>query len=158
MKKLIWFLIMQLLPILLYAPGADRDPKVEFDSWLSNNAKLTPENLKLAIEFNCITSPEIVMAQSRLETGNFRSDLCIGHNNLFGMKKARVRPSSAQGATDNNYATYLTWYDSVKDLKLFQGWYLSRGRDLSDYYTFLEEIGYAEDPKYLVKIRELCSI
>lgn len=156
MKKLLCVLIMLQSAVLLYGPGTDRDPVKDLENWLYSCAELTPENLKIAIDLNGIISADIIMAQSRLETGNYQSVLCTMYNNLFGMKKARIRPTTARGATDNNYATYLTWYDSVKDLKLFQDWYLSRGRDLTDYFGFLESIGYAEDPHYLIKVRELC--
>ena len=57
-----------------------------------------------------------------------------------------------------SYATYQSWYDSVKDMKLFQSWYLSRGRDLGNYFSFLSGIGYAEDPYYLAKLKRLCTI
>lgn len=158
MKKLICILIMLQSVTLVYGPGVDRNPVSDMEIWLSDYAKLTPENLKFAIELNGIIAPKIVMAQCRLETGYFKSDLCTGHNNLFGMKKARRRPTTALGTTDNNYATYKSWYDSVKDVKLFQEWYLSRGRDLTDYFGFLASIGYAEDKHYLDKVKELCSI
>lgn len=157
MKKLLIILIMLSIAVAVYAPGVERDTRKDFENWFSNSATLTPEHLKMAIEFNGIIAPVIVMAQSRLETGNFQSELCIGHNNLFGMKKARRRTTTALGATDNNYATYLSWYDSVKDMKLFQQWYLSRGRELTDYFGFLASIGYAEDKHYLRKVRTLCS-
>jgi hypothetical protein len=72
------------------------------------------------------------------------------------MKKALVRPTTAHGSTDNNFATYHTWYDSVTDINLFQQWYLERGRDMTDYFEFLATIGYAEDPRYLDKVKSLC--
>lgn len=157
MKRTILILLLLPVAVILYAPGLKTDIAHEVERWLCNSAELTPENLKLAIDLNGIIASEIVMAQSRLETGNFRSDLCTGHNNLFGMKKARRRPTTALGATENDYASYRSWYDSVKDMKLFQQWYLSRGRDLTDYYGFLASIGYAEDKHYLRKVRTLCS-
>ena len=157
MKKLIIILLLLQTTVLVYGPVPQNDPDKIFENWLYNYAPLTPGNLKLAIDFNNIIAPAVVFAQSRLETGNFQSKLCTGYNNLFGMKKARRRPTTAQGATDNNYAAYRTWYDSVKDMKLFQQWYLSRGRDLTDYFGFLASIGYAEDPYYLAKVVKLCT-
>jgi hypothetical protein len=158
MKKLLLILIMLFLAGATYAPGPQRDPLNDIERWLRDSAPLCRENLKLAFDINGIIAPVIVMAQARLETGHFRSELCTWHNNLFGMKKARIRPTTALGATDNDYAVYKSWYDSVKDMKLFQEWYLSRGRDLKDYFGFLASIGYAEDPHYLAKVRELCII
>ncbi len=157
MKKLLLILLLTLAATAVYAPEPKKDPMKELESWLSAS-ELTIDHLKLAIEINDIIAPVIVMAQARLETGHFRSELCTGHNNLFGMKLARVRPTNALGATEVGYAAYQTWYNSVIDMKLFQEYYLSRGRDLTYYFTFLESIGYAEDPLYLAKVRELCSI
>lgn len=156
MKKFLVILIMLWTAMAVYAPGVERDPERDIETWLSSSASLNLENLKLAIKINGIIAPEIVLAQSRLETGHFQSELCTGHNNLFGMKKARRRPTTALGATENDYASYRSWYDSVKDMKLFQEWYLSRGRDLNDYSNFLASIGYAKDPHYLVKVKQLC--
>jgi len=156
MKKLFLILILLFTTKAIFAPGVERDPGEVIENYLCNYAELNRENLDLAFRINRITAPEIVMAQGHLETGNFQSKLCIGHNNLFGMKLARIRSTTALGATDNDYASYRSWYDSVKDMKLFQEWYLSRGRDLTDYYGFLSAIGYAEDPLYIPKVKELC--
>jgi len=150
-------MLMLFITIAVYAPEAERDTDDRFESWL-RSTELTSFSLKLAIDFNSITSPEIVFAQACLETGYFSSKLCIEHNNLFGMKKARKRATTAQGSANYNYAIYSTWYDSVKDIKLFQEYYLSRGRDLTDYFGFLASIGYAEDPLYLTKLGKICTL
>lgn len=156
MKKLLLILVMLLTASAAYGPGTENDFNRKIENWLQA-APLSREYIYLAFDINEIIAPVIVIAQSRLETGNYQSELCTDYNNLFGMKKARIRPTTATGSTENNYATYESWYDCIKDMKLFQQWYLSRGRDLSDYLTFLEVIGYAEDPLYIYKIEELCS-
>ncbi len=143
--------------LICLAPGTDQDIKRGMEKWLYT-AELTPENLKIALELNSIIARDTVFAQGRLETGNFTSILCLQHNNLFGMRKPLRRQTTALGKTDNNYAAYATWYDCVKDVTLFQQWYLERGRDMSNYFEFLKEIGYAEDPAYLNKLSLLCSL
>jgi flagellum-specific peptidoglycan hydrolase FlgJ len=105
-----------------------------------------------------IVSPAIVMAQSRLETGNYMSNLCLSANNLFGMNYPKCRPTTANGANEYGFAVYKSWYDSVKDMKLFQDYYKKQGKDLSNYFEFLSTIGYAEDPEYLNKLTLLCMI
>lgn len=139
------------------APGTKQDIKRSAENWLYA-AELTPENLMIALELNSILAKDTVFAQGRLETGNFTSILCVQHNNLFGMRKPLRRQTTALGSTDNNYASYATWYDCVKDVALFQQWYLARGRDMSNYFLFLEEIGYAEDPGYINKLSLLCTL
>lgn len=135
-----------------YAPGSGCDTQEKTEQWLQG-AELTPEHLKAALEIAGVMSADVVFAQARLETGNFTSELCRTHNNLFGMRQARRRETTALGATPNNYAAYNSWFDSVKDVSLFQEWYKERGRDLTDYFSFLALIGYAEDPNYLNKLQ-----
>jgi flagellum-specific peptidoglycan hydrolase FlgJ len=156
MKKLTLISAFILAFTTLYAPGVKPDPGEVIERYLSG-APLTRENLKLAFELNNIASPAIVMAQSRLETGNYQSRLCLEVNNLFGMNFPRIRPTTAVGSTEYGFAIYLSWYDSVRDMKLFQDYYASRGRDLSDYFEFLAAIGYAEDPEYINKLTLLCT-
>ena len=81
----------------------------------------------------------IVLAQARLESGNFKSDCYRQTNNLFGLKKGK------------KYATYKTWRDSIKDYKerisaRYQG---------GCYYAFLTRIGYAENKDYIKLLKEI---
>lgn len=145
------------MTLTLYAPGREQHPAADLEGYLSG-APLTRENLQLAFELNGIVAPAVVMAQSRLETGNYQSDLCLQANNLFGMNFPRIRPTTSTGSSEYGFAIYSSWYDSVKDMKLFQEYYRSRGRDLSDYFQFLAAIGYAEDPEYINKLTLLCTL
>jgi flagellum-specific peptidoglycan hydrolase FlgJ len=81
---------------------------------------------------------KIVLAQARLETGNFTSKRCRVHHNLFGIKH------------NGRYARYTTWKDSIKDYKER----ISSRYTNGDYYTFLKRIGYAKDPKYIYKLKQ----
>ena len=83
--------------------------------------------------------PQIVLAQAKLETGNYTSTLCKKHGNLFGLKRK------------NGYAKFNNWKESVK---AYRDWvqYKYKG---GDYYVFLKKIGYAQDPKYIVKVKEM---
>jgi len=124
-------------------------------TYLMTIAPLNTQTLKAAFELEGIHCPAVVLAQARLESGNFSSILCKEHNNLFGMKLPAVRQTSAVKGTDNGYAIYDTWYESVIDMALFQEWYRNRGRDMDDYFGFLRAIGYAEDQAYIHKLRIL---
>lgn len=66
-----------------------------------------------------ILHPEIAIAQSILETGNFTSNLFKKNNNLFGMKHPRQRSTTSKGEV-NGHAFYSSWEDSVLDYKLWQ--------------------------------------
>lgn len=104
-------------------------------------AKLTlnEKNLKAEIAKHNIPHPEIVLAQAKLETGHFKSSVCKKHNNLFGLRKG------------NKYRHYDHWTESVVAYKKL----ISSRYNGGCYYAFLNRIGYAGDPKYTNRIKEL---
>jgi len=113
--------------------------------------------LKKCLEYERVLYQDIVILQSRLETGYFTSDIFLNANNLFGMRYPSRRPTVATGIY-NEHAKYAHWSDSVIDYALWQKYYLSRGYRLeseidSDFYLlFLNCIPYAEDPRYVPKL------
>ena len=86
-----------------------------------------------------IPHPDIVLAQARLETGNFTSKLCRTRHNIFGIKHGR------------NYASYRSWRECVSDYKKR----ISSRYKGGDYYTFLEQLPYAQDKEYTNKLRKI---
>lgn len=99
----------------------------------------TREQVLSEIKRQGIPHPNIVLAQARLETGNFKSDRCRRDHNLFGMKRGR------------RYAKYGHWRESVRDYKQR----ISSRYKGGDYYAFLRRIGYASDPNYNRKVRNI---
>ena len=97
----------------------------------------TREQVLAEIQRQGIPHPHIVLAQARLETGNFKSDRCRRDHNIFGMKRGR------------RYAKYSNWRESVKDYKQR----ISSRYKGGDYYAFLRRIGYASDPAYTTKLK-----
>ena len=100
-----------------------------------------------------IKFPHIVYAQSLIETGHFDSKIFHENHNLFGMKQARTRVTTAQG-TQYNHAYYENWRESVYDYAFYQCRYLSGLKNEEEYLAYLGR-SYAEDPNYLSKIRNL---
>ena len=96
--------------------------------------------------------PHIVLAQAKLESSNFNSTIFKENNNLFGMKQARTRPTTATG-TQRSHAVYNSWKDSIIDYALYSQTYLS-GKTESEYYAYLSR-NYAEDPAYVEKLKRL---
>ena len=82
--------------------------------------------------------PEIVLAQARLETGNFKSRRCRVDRNIFGIKH------------NGKYAKYRRWQDCVADYKRRISSRYSGG----DYYQFLRRIKYAADEMYIRKLKQ----
>lgn len=98
----------------------------------------TSDQVRAEIHRQGLPHAKIVLAQARLETGNFKSDRCRRDHNLFGIKHG------------NRYARYSTWQDSVRDYKQR----ISSRYKGGDYYAFLKRIGYASDKLYISKLKQ----
>jgi uncharacterized FlgJ-related protein len=101
---------------------------------------LTEKHLLSELKRQNVKHPQIVLAQAKLETGGFKSKVCKTKNNLFGIRKGK------------KYRSYNHWTDCVRSYKkLIQDDRYNGG----DYYVFLKNINYAEDPEYINKLKEL---
>lgn len=98
----------------------------------------TIQEVEREIRRQGLPCPKIVLAQARLETGNFTSRLCKQKHNLFGIKHK------------GRYASYRTWRESISDYKKC----ISSRYKGGSYYSFLKSIGYAKDSKYLYKLKQ----
>lgn len=86
-----------------------------------------------------VSHPHIVLAQAKLESGNYRSNICKKNNNLFGLMKG------------DDYHSFSHWKQSIT---YYKNHVQSRYRG-GDYYVFLADIGYAQDPQYINKLKEM---
>ncbi len=102
-----------------------------------------------------IKFPHIVIAQAKLESGNFKSDIFKENNNLFGMKEAKVRISTNKG-TSRGHAKYDSWKDCVVDYALYQATYLSKFKTEEQYYAYLAD-NYAENGRYIKLIKKIAK-
>lgn len=91
--------------------------------------------------------PHIVLAQSIVETGHWKSTIFLENHNLFGMKEARRRITTA-GGTNRNHAYYRHWRESVYDYAFYQCRYLSKISSEEEYFQYLSA-SYAEAPDYV---------
>lgn len=105
--------------------------------------ELNIANLYEALDRYGIMYPKIVVAQALLETGYFTSNICLNYNNLFGLR----RP------TDGSYYQFDNWEQSVKAYKDYVQYKYHGG----SYLKFLQNIGYAEDPSYIYKVRSISN-
>lgn len=121
---------------------------------VKDSVKITPKNVKVAqvkpkvlnetnlkeeLTKNKIPHANIVLAQAKLESGNFKSDLVRTHQNIFGLKKG------------NRYRRYSHWTECVKDYKKC----ISDRYDGGNYYAFLNRIGYASHPNYTGLLKDM---
>jgi hypothetical protein len=112
------------------------------------------ELIDLLKELN-IKHPHIVLAQAKLESNNFQSNIFRHNHNLFGMREAKQRITTALG-TKRKHAYYKDWTESVYDYGYYQATFLSRIKSEEQYFRYLGN-SYAEDPNYLLKIKKLSA-
>ena len=104
----------------------------------NNLPELTIPNLYKEIIRNGILYPKIVLAQAILETGWFRSSVCRNKHNLFGLTNPRT----------GKYYEFNHWTESVRAYYTKVQYKYKVG----NYLLWLDEIGYAEDPNYIIAV------
>ena len=104
----------------------------------NNLPELTIPNLYKELIRNGILYPKIVLAQAILETGWFRSSVCRNKHNLFGLTNPRT----------GKYYEFNHWTESVRAYYTKVQYKYKGG----NYLLWLDEIGYAEDPRYVYEI------
>jgi len=97
--------------------------------------------------------PHIVMAQAIIESGHFQSNIFRTNHNLFGMKQARMRCTTAKG-TNLAHAYYDNWKESVYDYAFFQSRYLHDLKTEAQYLEYLDR-NYAEANNYDAAIKRV---
>lgn len=97
--------------------------------------------------------PHIILAQSKLESGNYKSTIFLENNNMFGMKEAKLRATLAKG-TNRGHAFYDSWQDCIVDYALYYSTYLSDIKTEGEYFEYLRQ-NYAEDPTYVQRLKAL---
>lgn len=117
---------------------------------------ITPElnlkNVKDMLRREGVKYPDIVLRQSILESGWFKSKLSNSNNNIFGMKHPRIRETYSTGKK-NGYACFDSWMDCIKDYKIFQDSFF-KGTTRDQYIEWLTD-NYAEDPNYIYKLKSI---
>lgn len=137
----------------------------------ANGIPLTKEALRKELDAQHVICPEQVYAQILIESAHLNSFLVQKTNNLLGMRFPFKRSTTAIGIflpdeniiikgtqeelkkyrSKNHYAVYASWQDCVQDYKYWQD---ECFRLTDRYLTFLGTY-YAEDTKYVEKIKKL---
>ena len=107
----------------------------------NNLPELTIPNLYKEIIRNGILYPKIVLAKAILETGWFRSSVCRNKHNLFGLTNPRT----------GKYYEFNHWTESVRTYYTKVQYKYKGG----NYLLWLDKIGYAEDPKYIIAVENV---
>ena len=110
--------------------------------------KMVPEDinvsdstvLKELVKGKCIL-PNVALAQAKVETGNYKSEVCKQNKNLFGIKKHKCQYVTGENL---NHATYKTYKDNIKCYLHIQEHYLKKidGKyaEAPGYVTYLKKI------------------
>ena len=122
------------------AATAKKTPRTRsYRNW--KERELTMLNLLEVIREVGLSNGLIVLAQALLETGHFSSNVCKEYNNLFGLYDSKNR----------EYFRFSRWEDSVVAYQRMIQYRYKGG----NYFQFLKRIGYAEDPRYIVKLARM---
>lgn len=148
----VWLIIALLVVAFLvnvYSDNKKENTIVEKEDsvsvqWRQNHFLLSEENLYNELVAQGVDFPEIVTAQAILETGHFKSYACLQQNNLFGLRDNKGK-----------YMSFPHWTDAVAAYKKYIQRYNHPVPE--DYYAYLQELGYAEDPQYIDKLKQIVN-
>ena len=125
-------------------PEKPNEEEIVSVKWRQDHFKLSEENLYNELIAQGVDFPEIVTAQALLETGHFKSYACLQQNNLFGLRDNKGK-----------YMSFPHWTDAVAAYKKYIQRYNHPVPE--DYYAYLQELGYAEDPQYINKLKQIVN-
>lgn len=115
------------------------------------NTQFCQDSLIAELKDLNIKFPHIVLAQAQIETGHFTSKIFKQNNNLFGLREAKARVTTAKG-TKRGHAWFDTWRESILDYAFMQCRYMKFNNE-SEYYAYLGK-NYAESPGYVDAVKK----
>lgn len=117
------------------------------DTSFLQSRELNDSILYLALIHYNVKHPKAVLAQAKLESGNYTSYHCRVGNNFLGLYNSRKK----------EYFKFNHWTDCLLKYKqCFQSKDLNYSTD-EEYIDYLLEIGYATDPLYKDKIMRIIN-
>lgn len=142
-------LLLQVKSIVSQQPKVETVPVIEVaDTIINEQPKFfsqTPkEGLEEALSYYGLKHKDIVYAQAILETGHFKSKVCLNYNNLFGLYDTK----------NKDYYKFNHWTESVV---AYKKWVQKKYQPPDNYYAFLEEINYASDKEYISTLKSIVN-
>lgn len=110
-------------------------------------------NLRALIKKMNLRFEDVIVAQYKLESTSGTSQVFKENHNLFGMKVAKLRPTTALGE-NLNHAYYKNWQDCVVD---YAFWQIQNAKNIdneSEYLQLLDGM-YAEGDNYSKKLKQI---
>jgi len=118
-----------------------------------NEESFNEENLKKEINRLNFKYPHIILAQAKLESGNFSSNIFKENHNLFGLKVAKLRCTTALGE-NLNHSIYKNWQSSVQDRAMWEIQNCKNIHSEEEYYQLLDAM-YSETNDYSQMLKKL---
>lgn len=119
-------------------PDAEFELKLN-DREIMKDLEANVTNMLAVCEYYGVKHPRVVTAQAILESGNFESKLFKEYNNPFGLYNSK----------EKDYFKFKHWTDAIAAyISMVEYRYVG-----GDYYRFLEELPYAQDNRYIDKVR-----
>lgn len=142
-------LLLQVKSIVSQQPKVGTVPVIEVaDTIINEQPKFfsqTPkEGLEEALSYYGLKHKDIVYAQAVLETGHFKSNVCLNYNNLFGLYDSK----------NKDYYKFNHWAESIV---AYKEWIQKKYQPPNNYYAFLEEINYASDKEYVSILKSIVN-
>lgn len=128
-------------------------PKDVYSDGYNNDSTLSDKTLYNYLLDMRVPHPKIVLCQAKIESADYSSVLYKRQFNLFGMKIPSTRATSGSGGKAG-YQGYNNWMESVTDYILWQYSHNADKLNQDEYLLYLGKI-YAEDPKYVFKIKKM---
>lgn len=145
-KHALIILLLSTLALEVFAPKGVRTKTFrEMQREFFRSLELSLDNVYIYCKTVGIKHPEVVAKQFVLETGWGKSYVCNTYNNLFGF----MYYSKELGKYV--YFKYNHWTESIEAYKRFQDKKYKGGC----YYTFLNNVGYAEAKNYVQVLKQI---
>ena len=132
---------------IFYSNSNTESIKIDYDVSAINELELNKENFFLVCKIYEVQFPEIVYAQARLESGNFKSKLFQTKNNFLGLYNSKIK----------DFYEFDHWTDCIKGYKTLLQFKYKGDNNIETYYEFLINLPYAQDPNYTQKIRKMAG-
>jgi hypothetical protein len=119
---------------------------------LQPNSEVNDSILYRFLKSNNVWFPDILLAQAKLESGNYSSSIYRRNNNLYGMKECSKRQTT-QTSIKSGYGVYNNWQLSALDRLLWDVFTFKEKPTEDEYLEALKS--YVQDPGYIAKIKSM---
>lgn len=150
-KRSIGYIIIIIgLLIASFKPYSETKVSTELIPLLEEQNRFSESKFIESLKEFKIKYPDVVWAQSKVESANYSSPIFKENYNMLGLKVSTTRPTTSIGE-NRGHAAFDSWRDCVIDYAIWQSTF-TRGLNKEEYIKYLGAV-YAEDPLYEKKIR-----